>query len=218
MPQGKLIDETGKRFFKLTVLRRGENNRAGGARWIAQCDCGKEILVRGADLRRGHTISCGCEAIRRGKLVNTTHGMSKTLIYQTWQNIMDRCYNKNCSHYKYYGGRGITVCKRWHKFENFRDDMFSTWKPHLSIERIDNNQGYSLRNCKWIPKTDQPKNRRNVRRVKNSLGQVFDSPTEAGKEMGVDRTSIYMVLGGKKGRVSAGKCPKTGEKIKWWYL
>jgi len=75
--------------------------------------------------------------------------MSKHPIYIVWDHILQRCNNKKCLEYKYYGGRGIKVCKAWMKFENFRDDMLSTYKKGLLIDRADNNKGYYKENCRW---------------------------------------------------------------------
>ena len=79
--------------------------------------------------------------------------------------MKQRCYNKNNRIYHHYGGRGITVCKRWHKFLNFETDMFHKYEKGLSIERIDNNKGYNLKNCKWATRKEQNNNRRDTIRI-----------------------------------------------------
>jgi len=82
-------------------------------------------------------------------------------IYTAWHSMKTRCSNPKCSDYKYYGGRGIKVCDRWMRFENFRDDMFSAWQPGLQLDRINNDGNYEPENCRWVTKSVNTKNRRN---------------------------------------------------------
>jgi hypothetical protein len=86
--------------------------------------------------------------------------ISKTRFYKIWKNIKSRCLNKNTPNYERYGGRGITVHSSWMKFKNFYNDMYDSYNDGLSIERIDNNKGYSKDNCKWIPLGNQQRNTR----------------------------------------------------------
>lgn len=129
---------------------------------------------------------------------------------------MQRCYNPKNTHYKDYGGRGITVCKRWHKFENFRDDMFSGWAKGLFIDRIDNDGPYSPDNCRWATRIEQANNTRGCRPVGNSLGQKFKTIAEAGRALGIKPALISAVLRGMQ--KTSGICPKTGQKIQWFYI
>lgn len=98
--------------------------------------------------------------------------MSKTRIYNIWKGIFTRCYNKNYRLYKDYGGRGIKVCDRWRKFENFRDDMLKTYKDNLSIDRIDNNGNYQPNNCKWSTRYEQNKNKRMHKLSKEKIYKI----------------------------------------------
>lgn len=87
------------------------------------------------------------------------HGMSRTHFYGVWNAMKQRCGNKNSPYFYRYGGRGITVCREWLLFEGFRDDMFATYKPTLTLERINNDGGYNKANCTWATRTEQTRNR-----------------------------------------------------------
>lgn len=89
----------------------------------------------------------------------------KRLVRRRWYDMMQRCYNKQNRRYSSYGGRGIHVCRRWHKAENFIADMLPSFKEGLSLERIDNNEGYSKDNCAWVTLAEQSRNRRTNRRI-----------------------------------------------------
>ena len=90
-----------------------------------------------------------------------THGMTKTITYGSWTKMKSRCLNLNHVHYCNYGGSGITVCKRWLKFENFLKDMGPRPSLEYSLDRINNNKGYSKSNCRWATHKEQAHNRHN---------------------------------------------------------
>lgn len=159
----RLIDMTGKEFGLWTVIKKAGNLKGGAATWIAKCKCGIEREVVGQFLRNGQSRSCGCESSRaRIGDLNKTHGQSKTRLYYIWKNMRARCSDPNN---KDYGGRGITVCKDWQKFDPFMSwANASGYDKHLSIERIDVNAGYHPDNCTWADAATQAANRRFVRK------------------------------------------------------
>lgn len=120
---GKLIDLTGIKFGKLTVISRCENNKSGLAQWECKCECGNSKIVVGKYLKNGDTKSCGCIRVEKLILRNKqriTHGMRNIRLYSIWNNIKDRILNENCKDYHRYGGRGIEICAEWKdSFETF---------------------------------------------------------------------------------------------------
>ncbi len=155
----QLINLINKRYGRLIVISL-VGRRSLKTIWLCRCDCGNLKEIEGHHLKCGDTKSCGCLHRER----TTTHGLSKTKIYYIWYGIHQRCYNPKHSAFKYYGARGLTVCKRWHKLENFVKDMGH--KPYKkSVERIDNNKGYSPGNCKWATHKEQMNNTRRNKNV-----------------------------------------------------
>ena len=156
--QGK--DITNVRFGDLVAIKLVEPKVSACGnkyrQWLCRCDCGKEKIILQSNLMGGHTKSCGCKEHLR------SHGMSRDRIYTTWHAMKARCTNPNLPVYKHYGGRGISYCKEWEKFELFyKWAKQSGYEENLTLERIDVNKGYEPSNCTWIPLSKQSLNKRN---------------------------------------------------------
>jgi len=152
----------GLRFGLWTV--KGPDHSSGREWfWRCVCDCGAERVIRGYHLTSGHSSSCGClkaELLRhRDHTIRSHAGLSQTAEYRAWANMMNRCYNPAYRNYRYWGGRGIKVCDRWHDFEAFVADMGKP-PPDRSLDRIDNASDYALENCRWATRSEQRRNQR----------------------------------------------------------
>lgn len=163
MNMAHAIDLTGQRFERLVVIEQAGRLNANVV-WKCSCDCGNEIAVRSNSLRRGITRSCGCLQKEGASSREKTHGMSKTREFKTWSSMIGRCRNDRQENFHNYGGRGITVCDRWKDFKAFYEDMGLRPKG-MSLERVNNDLGYSPVNCTWA---DMRAQSANTRRVKNS--------------------------------------------------
>jgi hypothetical protein len=169
----KLIDLTGKRFGRWTVLAIHPKRMRYGRRrhavifWYCACACGNKRIVTGGSLRSGNSTNCGCRTREKTRERNTKHGHARrgrlTRAYVRWAAMLRRCFNPNVREYCNYGGRGVTVCERWLKFENFYADMGDP-PPGKWLDRRDNDGDYEPGNCRWTTPTEQARNRRPPKR------------------------------------------------------
>lgn len=157
----KFVDLTGKKFGRLTVLELLPK-RKKHREWLVVCDCGKKLSVMGSNISYGTSKSCGCLFKELLTKRNLKHGharknkISKT--YNSWYGMFGRCYSKKNNMYRSYGARGIRVCKRWNKFENFLKDM-GVRPENTSIGRINNDGNYTPKNCRWENTKQQARNK-----------------------------------------------------------
>lgn len=159
-------DISGIRFGRTVAIKKNGRNPSGAILWECKCDCGNIHLTSGANLRYGSAKSCGCAASEARANAAKKHGMSNTSIYKRWESILQRCTNPKSKNYKDYGGRGILVCEEWLDFNRFYQDMGDIPFTGATIDRIDNDKGYSKDNCEWTNYSTQLANQR----VKNKHG------------------------------------------------
>lgn len=166
------LNLTGQTFGKLTVMSESsERGGDGSVKWLCHCECGGKTVASSNHLRKGDTRSCGCLKEHQQRFGSITHGHSSggsvSATYSAWFSMIGRCTNPNNGNYDDYGGRGITVCERWMKFENFLADMGE--KPlGLMLDRRNNEQGYYPDNCRWVNRSISNQNRRPFKRIREN--------------------------------------------------
>jgi len=131
-----------------------------------RCECGKEFTTFANNVKSGHTKSCGCLRNEATRLRSTTHGHKaggkRSRTYVVWMNMKARCDNPTSRLYQRYGGRGITYDRAWSSFEAFLRDMGEVPQGQ-TIERKNNDEGYSRENCRWATRSQQAQNKSNVK-------------------------------------------------------
>lgn len=167
----KLIDLTGQRFGRLVVIERVGCDKHGLTTWKCNCDCGETTIKTRSNLISGRSNSCGCLSVELSRQRFTKHGNRRARLYGVWRNMKNRCYNPKTHNYHRYGGRGITICTEW--CEDFGE--FYKWAVSngydenapfgkCTIDRIDNDKGYSPDNCRWADAKTQSNNRSGSRK------------------------------------------------------
>lgn len=184
---------TGQTFDRLRVDSYAGNYKGrlgSGAAWNCTCSCGSRVVVRASLLKSGKTRSCGCFNQERRRERMTIHGQTGTKEYRSWGAMKTRCTNPRQRSFKDYGGRGITVCKRWlHSFENFLVDMGPCPSENHCIERKDNDLGYTPGNCIWATNAEQSVNKRNTNRF--TLDGVTRHISKWAEITGIPRRQIH---------------------------
>ncbi len=195
---GKLIDLSGQRFGRLTVLRRSDTRTRRQVHWACECECGASKSVSGQALRSGATVSCGC--FHRDN--QTNHGMTHSSTYTTWESIIQRTTNARNPNYPKYGGAGIGICPSWREFGAFLGDM-GLRPDGTSIDRIDNACGYHPGNCRWASRATQSRNRTNSKLTSDLASEIRgrsehgESTASIAARIGVSTKTVSNVLSGR---------------------
>lgn len=193
----KFVDLKGKQFGRLTVISQAGKNKNGHILWNCLCECGKEKICYGTNLKTGKSLSCRCLAVEKTIERTLKHGNRRgngktTREYETWCSMIGRCETETDTNFHNYGARGIKVCERWrHSFEIFLEDMGKRPSPKHSIDRIDVNGNYEPSNCQWATREEQIHNRRLLKTNKTGVNGVYFN-----KQMNKYHAQIY--TNGKK--------------------
>ena len=184
---GTLKDLTDQQFGSWKVLHEVDRSKSGQRVWRCSCSCGTESLVTQGNLSSGKSTKCvSCAA----KVSHVKHGMGaeSSGLYSVWKSMKSRCYNPNRNSYARYGARGISVCDSWMTFENFLADMGATYQTGLTLDRIDNDKGYSPENCRWA--NIQQQNSNTSKNVNLEFKGSFYTEAELSRLTGVPRTTL----------------------------
>lgn len=192
----KMIDLTGQRFGRLTVVSYSHSNDA--AVWRCKCDCGADdVMAKTGHLRSNTVQSCGCmqkEAYENNLVtdgrINRTHGMSRHPLDNVFDNMLKRCYDPKNHRYKTYGGRGIKICDEWldDRGEFYRWGLANGWEKGLTIDRVDNDGDYTPDNCRFTDRYQQMNN--TTRNVYLTWKGETKSIAEWAREIGTSYISL----------------------------
>lgn len=163
MPTGTDAQIIGKTFGRLTVISEIKSTATTSRKWLCKCSCGGIAKTNAWSLASGRTQSCGCllkEKIREAHRHGLARRGKKSYLYLIWCSMRQRCKNPKNKGYMNYGGRGIKICARWNKYENFLKDIGDRPTPKHTLDRMNNNGNYEPSNCKWSTRKHQTINRR----------------------------------------------------------
>lgn len=202
---GKYHDRVGEKIGRLTIIKRAQDHlgidKKPRIMWECVCDCGNTVVVRGDSLNKHHTNSCGClhkervsELSKRPEFHEIKYGDSRERLRNIWYLMKYRCENTDSPAYKNYGQRGISVCDEWSNGDKgyflFKEwALANGYDDSLTIDRIDNNLGYSPENCRWIDSNEQANNKRsNVYITHNGESLTV---AQWARKLGLNKATIY---------------------------
>ena len=190
-------DIAGERFNKLVGIKLFDSIKK---RWLFKCDCGKEKIIQKSHVINGAIKHCGC--------LRGTHRLTKTLTYHRWKAMKNRCrpsYHRSKDYY----GRGIFICDKWLKFENFLKDMGFCPNKNLSLDRINNDKGYEPSNCRWASTRQQSTNRRSNKFLE--FNGEKKTLIEWSESLGINRNTLWARLFIRKWTVEESFTKKVGK-------
>jgi len=156
------LNLVGDKYNSLSVVDFSHSDKHGQRWYKCVCDCGNELVAKGARLRNGNTKSCGCLRVEKGRLAGLSsviHGMIHSPVYNSWRSMKKRCLDETDESYKWYGAKGVTVCEKWMTFEGFYEDMGDR-PDEMTLDRINPFGNYEPSNCRWADMKTQNNNQR----------------------------------------------------------